>query len=113
MIDSVKMLEGHERAEWIAARTRGACHAAGFTDEQIDEALRSIGAISQPIPILWQHDPARVVGRVDGDEVIFTAESRVTADMIWHCSWQCLEHEVIDGVRYLRRVRLLTFAVGL
>ena len=65
------------------------------------------------IPILWQHDPHDVVGKLKSDGTATFLPRKVTREtMIIGAGWRVLESEEHEGVEYILRAQVLEFSVG-
>jgi hypothetical protein len=65
------------------------------------------------LPILFQHDASRVVGRVEGDVATFSPDARITQQNMIDAGWQTLEAETVDGVVVITKAKLLYLNVGM
>lgn len=63
------------------------------------------------IPILWNHDASRPVGKLEGDVATFLPRT-VTAEWMFQAGWQVLESEEVGGVTYITRAKIRELSVG-
>jgi hypothetical protein len=67
------------------------------------------------IPLLWQHDPTKFVGRCDLDtnEITFHEPFVMGGpDMELTPLLKILESEEVDGVTFIKKAKLLALSVG-
>lgn len=65
------------------------------------------------IPLLWNHDPGRVIGSLDLTTRVMTFEPRtVTTQTIFDCGFRVIEEEWHDGQRWIVRAELIELSVG-